>query len=123
MPTRLLCKEPSTDETKYKLDLPCLKLFPHGGKCPKDKRGQGDRRKAVEGFMVTQKDIDRINELARKSKTEGLTDAEKAEQKELRVKYINGFKASLESQLSGITIVNPDGSKHKVKKKDEAGRS
>ena len=29
--------------------------------------------------MVTQKDIDRINELARKSKTEGLTDAEKAE--------------------------------------------
>lgn len=70
--------------------------------------------------MITQKDIDRINELARKSKTpEGLTDAEKAEQKELRIKYINGFKASLESQLNGITIVNPDGSKHKVKKKDE----
>ena len=67
--------------------------------------------------MVTQKDIDRINELARKSKTEGLTDAEKAEQKELRVKYINGFKASLESQLQGITIVEPDGSKHKIKKK------
>ena len=69
--------------------------------------------------MITQKDIDRINELARKSKTEGLTDAEKAEQKELRIKYINGFKASLENQLSGITIVNPDGSRHKVKKKDE----
>jgi uncharacterized protein YnzC (UPF0291/DUF896 family) len=69
--------------------------------------------------MVTQKDIDRINELARKQKTVGLTDEEKAEQKELRVKYINGFKASLESQLNGITIINPDGSKHKVKKKDE----
>lgn len=69
--------------------------------------------------MITQKDIDRINELARKSKTEGLTDEEKAEQKKLRIKYINGFKASLESQLSGITIVNPDGSRHKVKKKDE----
>ncbi|MBO5199808.1 MAG: DUF896 domain-containing protein [Clostridia bacterium] len=69
--------------------------------------------------MVTQKDIDRINELARKQKTVGLTDEEKAEQKELRVKYINGFKASLESQLKGITIINPDGSKHKVKKKDE----
>ncbi len=69
--------------------------------------------------MVTQKDIDRINELARKSKTEGLTDAEKAEQKELRIKYINGFKASLESQLGSITIVEPDGSKHKVKKKNE----
>ena len=73
--------------------------------------------------MVTQKDIDRINELARKSKTEGLTDAEKAEQKELRVKYINGFKESFESQLLGITIVNPDGSKHKVKKRDENSRS
>ncbi len=74
--------------------------------------------------MVTQKDIDRINELARKSKTaKGLTDEEKAEQKELRVKYINSFKESLESQLSGITIVEPDGSKHKVKKKDENSRS
>lgn len=67
--------------------------------------------------MVTQKDIDRINELARKSKTEGLTEEEKAEQKELRVKYINGFKASLESQLQGITVVEPDGSKHKLEKK------
>ena len=70
--------------------------------------------------MITQQDIDRINELARKSKTpEGLNPEEKAEQKELRVKYINSFKASLESQLGSITIVNPDGSKKKVKKKDE----
>lgn len=68
--------------------------------------------------MVTQQDIDRINELARKSKTpEGLTEEERAEQKVLRAKYINSFKASLESQLSGITIVEPDGSKHKVTKK------
>ena len=78
----------------------------------------------LEKNMVTQKDIDRINELARKSKTpEGLTAEEKAEQKELRVKYINSFKESLESQLSSITIVNPDGSKHKVQKKDENSRS
>jgi uncharacterized protein YnzC (UPF0291/DUF896 family) len=77
--------------------------------------------------MVTQQDVDRINELARKSKTpEGLTEEERAEQKVLRAKYINSFKASLESQLSGITIVNPDGSKHKVTKKgakDENSRS
>ena len=70
--------------------------------------------------MVTQKDIDRINELARKSKTEGLTNEEKAEQKELRVKYINGFKESLESQLKGITVVDPDGSKHKLEKKPKS---
>ena len=74
--------------------------------------------------MITQKDIDRINELARKSKTpEGLTAEEKAEQKTLRAKYINSFKASLESQLGSITIVEPDGSRHKVKKKDENSRS
>lgn len=74
--------------------------------------------------MITQKDIDRINALARKSRTpEGLTEEEKAEQKVLRAKYINSFKASLESQLNGITIVEPDGSKHKVKKKDESSRS
>ena len=76
---------------------------------------------------MEQKKIDRINELARKSKTpEGLTEEERAEQKVLRAKYINSFKASLESQLSGITIVNPDGSKHKVTKKgdkDENSRS
>ena len=38
--------------------------------------------------------INRINELSRKSKTEGLSEEEKAEQKELRVKYINSFKES-----------------------------
>ena len=70
--------------------------------------------------MVTQKDIDRINELARKSKNEGLTEEEKAEQKELRVKYINGFKESLVSQLEGITVVEPDGSKHKIEKKTKS---
>ena len=61
--------------------------------------------------------IKRINELAKKAKEEGLTEEEKAEQKELRVKYINGFKESLVSQLEGITIVEPDGSKHKIEKK------
>ncbi len=68
-------------------------------------------------IMVTQKDIDRINELARKSKTEGLTEEEKAEQKALRIKYIEGFKASLIGQLDSITVVEPDGSKHKLEKK------
>ncbi len=71
-----------------------------------------------EFFMVTQKDIDRINELARKSKSEGLTDEEKAEQKALRIKYIEGFKESLVGQLDSITVVNPDGSKHKLSKKE-----
>ena len=66
---------------------------------------------------MTQKEIDRINELYRKSKAEGLAEEEKAEQKELRVKYINGFKQSLRGHLDGITVVEPDGSKHKLNKK------
>ena len=67
--------------------------------------------------MMTEKEIDRINELARKSKTEGLTDEEKIEQKALRVKYINSFKESLEGQLNNLVIVEPDGTKRKVTKK------
>ena len=68
--------------------------------------------------MVTQKDIDRINELARKAKAEGLTEEEKAEQKSLRIRYIEGFKESLIGQLDSITVVEPDGSKHKLSTKD-----
>lgn len=66
---------------------------------------------------MTQKEIDRINELFHKSKTEGLSEEEKAEQKELRVKYINGFKQSLIGHLDGITVVEKDGSRHKLNKK------
>lgn len=67
--------------------------------------------------MMTQTEIDRINELARKSKTEGLSEEEKIEQKALRVKYINSFKESLEGQLNSLVIVEPDGTKRKVTKK------
>lgn len=68
-------------------------------------------------FKVTQKEIDRINELYKKSKEEGLTEEEKAEQKALRVKYIEGFKKSLIGHLDGITVVEQDGSRHKLNKK------
>ena len=54
--------------------------------------------------------IARINELYRKSKTVGLTEAEKAEQKKLREEYVKGFRASLISQLNNVSIEQPDGS-------------
>lgn len=60
--------------------------------------------------------IKRINELAHKSKAEGLTDAEKAEQTELRNEYRARFLGSLQSQLDHVSIKEPDGSIHKVKK-------
>ena len=67
---------------------------------------------------MEQKKIDRINELARKSKTEaGLTEEEKAEQAILRREYIDSVKASLVGHLENTTIVRPDGSKEKVSRK------
>ena len=56
--------------------------------------------------MVTQEQINRINELARKSKTpEGLTEEEKLEQQKLRRLYIDSFKESLVGQLENTYIV------------------
>ena len=67
---------------------------------------------------MEQKKIDRINELARKSKTaEGLTEEEKAEQAVLRREYIDSVKASLVGHLENTTILRPDGSKAKVTRK------
>ncbi len=61
--------------------------------------------------------IDRINFLAKKSKQEELTDAEKREQAELRTEYIKSFRASLTGILDNTYIQNPDGSKVKVEKR------
>ena len=68
---------------------------------------------------MTQEKIDRINELARKKKTVGLTEEELKEQAILRKEYIEGYKQSLISQLENTYIVEPDGSKRKVTRKDE----
>ena len=48
----------------------------------------------------------RINELAGKAKAEGLTDAEKAEQAELRKEWISKFKANFRAQLDNIDFVD-----------------
>lgn len=61
---------------------------------------------------MTQEKIDRINELARKSRTpEGLTELEKTEQTELRNEFRAAFKANLEAQLKNIEIVDDKGGK------------
>lgn len=67
--------------------------------------------------MITQEKIDRINELARKSKSIGLTESEKEEQKILRREYVDAFKASLVSQIDNTVIVRPDGSREKLSDK------
>ena len=65
---------------------------------------------------MEQKLIDRINELARASKTRELTEEEKQEQKKLRDQYIKDYRASLRGILDNTYIIRPDGTKEKLKK-------
>ena len=67
---------------------------------------------------MTQEKIARINELAKKSKTTGLTEAEKTEQQALRQEYLADVKASLRAQLANPSIQEPDGTIHKIGKKN-----
>ncbi|MBR4079751.1 MAG: DUF896 domain-containing protein [Christensenellaceae bacterium] len=67
---------------------------------------------------MKQENIDRINELARKSKTpEGLTEEEKQEQAQLRKEYIAAFRASMEQQLQGVYRIDDKGRRVSPKKK------
>ncbi|MDF2946077.1 MAG: hypothetical protein K0S51_756 [Bacillales bacterium] len=59
--------------------------------------------------MLTDDLIKRINELARKSKAEGLTSEELEEQKVLRQEYIQKFKQGVINTISTIKIVDKDG--------------
>ena len=58
---------------------------------------------------MEQKKIDRINELARKSKTVGLNPQEKEEQTKLRKEFLATVRMNLRSQLDNIDIVEKDG--------------
>lgn len=61
--------------------------------------------------------IARINALAAKAKSEGLTEEELIERGKLRRVYIDSVKASLTGQLENTTIIYPDGTRKKVSKK------
>lgn len=60
--------------------------------------------------MMDEKTIERINELYRKSKAEGLNEEELREQALLRKQYIEAFRRNLRSQLDVIDIKEADGS-------------
>ncbi len=64
--------------------------------------------------------IARINELAKKAKTQGLNKEELAERDKLRRIYIDSVKASLTGQLDNTYLVNPDGSKEKLERKPKS---
>ena len=67
--------------------------------------------------MEFDKHVARINELAKKSRGEGLSDAEKEEQAMLRKEYIAKFRQGMENALSNVYIVDEKGNKKKVEKK------
>lgn len=64
-----------------------------------------------------QKKTDRINELARLSKTRELTVEEKEEQAILRKEFLANFRKGFESRLQNMEILEPDGTLTKVRKK------
>ncbi len=61
--------------------------------------------------------IKKINALAKKSKEEGLTEEEKAEQAKLRQEYLRMFRQGMENTMSTVYIMDKDGNKRKVEKK------
>lgn len=62
--------------------------------------------------------VDRINQLARKQKAEGLTREELAEQVSLRKDYLKDFRAGMENTMDQIWIKNEDGVYEKLQKKE-----
>ena len=65
---------------------------------------------------MTNEKIARINELARKSRAQGLTEQERAEQAALRREYIDAMKRALKVQLDSTVLVEPDGTRRPLKK-------
>ena len=67
---------------------------------------------------MDKKKIERINELARKKKAAGLTEAETAEQAELRHEYLAEFRENMKAMLDSLVIQEEDGTRHALRQKD-----
>lgn len=66
---------------------------------------------------MNQEKIDRMNELARKSRISELSENELFEQKKLRQEYINGIRTNFIKSVNNIKIIDQDGNVRKIKKK------
>jgi uncharacterized protein YnzC (UPF0291/DUF896 family) len=60
-------------------------------------------------FMKPKERLDRINALANKAKTTGLTKEEAKEQSMLRREYLEVFRSSMLNTLTGVKIIDPKG--------------
>lgn len=59
--------------------------------------------------MISKEKLDRINLLAKKAKTDGLSIKEQKEQKELRQEYLKNVRSSFKNQLSSVKVVDEEG--------------
>jgi len=66
---------------------------------------------------MTEELIKRINELAKKSKEQGLSDEERREQQKLRAQYIEEFRQGVRNTLNSVYVVDEDGKKKKLRKR------
>lgn len=64
--------------------------------------------------MLSKEKMDRINHLARKSKSEGLNPEEKKEQDKLRKEYLEAFRSSFKKTLDNVIIVDEEGNRRKL---------
>ncbi|OCA83956.1 DUF896 domain-containing protein [Pseudobacillus wudalianchiensis] len=66
--------------------------------------------------MLSEEKLARINELSKKSKTEGLTPEEKAEQTNLRQEYLTAFRTSMKNTVETVRVFDPEGNEVTPKK-------
>lgn len=59
--------------------------------------------------MPSNRNLQRINELAAKAKKDGLTEAEKTEQDKLRKEYLRDFRQSFKNQLRSVKVMDEEG--------------
>ncbi|MGV3243879.1 DUF896 domain-containing protein [Staphylococcus sp. 11261D007BR] len=59
--------------------------------------------------MLSQEKLSRINELANKKKTQGLTEEEAKEQSKLRSEYLETFRKSFKDQIENTKVIDPEG--------------
>ncbi|MBS4750639.1 DUF896 family protein [Granulicatella sp. zg-ZJ] len=59
--------------------------------------------------MLSKEKLNRINELAKKSREVALTEEEKAEQKALREEYLEAFRGGMRNHIEGLKMIDPEG--------------
>ncbi len=71
-------------------------------------------------MMLSPEKLARINELANKKKTIGLSIEEAKEQTALRKEYLDVFRSSMKETIENVTVIDPEGTDVTPEKVKEA---